>query len=237
MIITGHRKDIPPFQCIKKFDIEKLLKCINVLDLLNRNRWEYLNFNDDHDNKFANITKTHSNYYENWFQFKNGGYQDLFLNEIDYDLIENKSSENFLSIKSRVKVLKDKDLLKLQNNAEFIFKPVLKDLYKNSYIEEIYNQISNMFPGGAGRAKIAFMAANSVIASHIDADSSLILKVHIPLVTDQKVKFVSRYKGENIIFHMPNDGSAILLNVGIPHSVMNPTSIDRYHLVINIYNF
>lgn len=237
MILDSNRKNIPPFQFVKKFDIDKLSECINKLDLLNRDKWYNLNFHEDSQGKFANITNKHSEYYSKWFEFKTGKYQDLFLNKIDYELINFNSPESFSSNKSRVKVLKDSNLLRAQNNAEFIFKPILKDCFKDTYIADVYQEISTLFPGGAGRAKIGFMAANSVVESHIDADSALILKVHIPLITDPRIEFISKYKGKNVNYHMQSDGSAILLNVGIPHSVINPTSIDRYHLIINVYNF
>lgn len=236
MILNDNRKNIPPFQYITKCDINQLLECVVELNLLNRKNWHYLNFNDDNTNKFQNITNKHSQYYSNWFQFSTGKYQDLFLNEIDYPLINSNSVENFDSKKSRVKVIKDKKLLKQQNNAEYIFKPILKDYYKNTYIATVYNQISKLFPGGAGRAKIGYMAAQSTVGTHIDADSSSILKVHIPLITNPNVVFFSKYKNEWQSCHMPADGTALLLNVGLPHRVENTSNLDRYHLIINIYS-
>lgn len=235
MILDNNRKNIPPFQHLKRFDIDKLLESVNNLGLLDHQRWDELNYSDDLQGQFANITQMHSDYYSNWFQFTSSKYQDLFLNEIDYTLINSQSLHDFHTKRSRVKVIKDKELLKTQNNAEFIFKPILKKLYKNTYIETVYNQISDMFPGGAGRAKIAFMAANSTVESHIDADSSFILKVHIPLITDPNVMFFVKYQKDWYPYHMQPDGSAILLNVGLPHRVENNSNINRYHLIINVY--
>lgn len=235
LILHGNRKNIPAYQLVDQIDIARLLACAQELDLLNRVNWHKLNYQDDVGGKFANITATHSSYYSDWFQFRTGKYQDLFLNEIDYELINSVSQEQFDSKRSRVRVIRDPELMRQQNNAEFIFKSQLKSLYRNTYLETVYNQISQRFPGGAGRAKIGYMAAGTAVENHIDADSAVILKVHIPLITDPAVMFYVRYQAQWQSYHMPADGSAILLNVGLPHRVENPSLIDRYHLIINIY--
>jgi hypothetical protein len=235
LIISDNRKEIPPFQYIGKYDHNRLYNEILQLDLLDRTRWHAINFSEDIDNKFEYIATKHSRYYSRWFGFSSETYKDLFLNQIDYDLINSQSNEDFHSKKSRTRVVTDSTKLRKQNNAEFIFMPQLKPMFQGTYIEEIYKDIDSKFSGGAGRIKIGWMAAETEVKEHIDGDSAHILKVHIPLVTDSTVKFFVKFKGESCEHHMPADGTATLLNVGIPHRVENKSNIDRYHLIINVY--
>jgi len=237
MLLSTNRKEIPPFQVIGKYDHARLLAEVRALNLLDKSIWSEINFSDDVDKLFEKITRKHSAYYTRWFEFKTKLYADLFLNQIDYDLIATESKEDFHSIKSRARVITDSNNLKKQRNAELIFKPTLKSMFQGTYIEEVYKDIGSKFVGGPGRIKIGWMGPNSTVKEHIDADSSLILKVHIPLITDPRIDFICKYKGESIRYHMPSDGSAILLNVGIPHQVENPTDMGRFHMIINVYTF
>lgn len=235
LIISNNRKEIPPYQYVGKYDYNKLYSEILQLDLLNRSLWHDINFGEDITNKFEDIATKHSRYYSRWFGFLSETYKDLFLNQIDYDLINSQSDEDFHSKKSRTRVVTDSNKLRKQNNAEFIFMPQLKPMFQGTYIEEIYKDIDSKFSGGAGRIKIGWMAAETEVKEHIDGDSAHILKVHIPLVTDSTVKFFVKFKGESCEHHMPANGTATLLNVGIPHRVENKSNIDRYHLIINVY--
>jgi len=235
VILSEDRKEIPPFQKIAHFDIDRLVKECQEMNLFDLSKWYNINYKNDKDGQFLNISTQHSNYYKAWFDFENLNYRDLFLNEIDYNLISSTSKETFDNVRSRARVVRNKELLKNQNNAELIFLPVLKEQFKNTYIEQIYREIGSMFEGGPGRIKIGFMGPNSNVKSHIDADSALILKVHVPLLTNNLVTFKSLYKNNIEEYNMKADGSAILLNVGIPHSVENKSLEDRFHLIINVY--
>jgi hypothetical protein len=237
MILSTNRKEIPPFQIIGQYDHARLLAEVESLNLLDTSTWADINFSDDTNKSFQKITEKHSAYYTRWFEFKQKLYADLFFNQIDYDLIATESKEDFHSAKSRARVITDASNLRKQRNAELIFKPVLKPMFQGTYIEEVYKDIGSKFVGGPGRIKIGWMGPNTEVKEHIDGDSALILKVHVPLVTDPRIEFVSKFKGESVRHHMPSDGSATLLNVGIPHSVVNPTDVDRFHMIINVYTF
>jgi hypothetical protein len=236
MIICNNRKDTLPVQIVEKYNYEIIINEISALNLLDRNYWDGINFGQDIDNKFRQIALTHSNYYGRWFNFKNKQYQDLFLNEIDYTLINKINDEDFTSRRSRARVVTDMQKLREQHNAEFIFKPQLKKQFRNTYLEEVINDIGSRFAGGSGRAKIGWMAHGTVVGEHIDADSSMVLKVHIPLVTNPEVKFYVKYKETLQEYHMLANGTAYLLNTGLPHSVKNNGINDRYHLIVNVYN-
>jgi hypothetical protein len=230
------RKGIFPVQKLSTYDIKKLLKECNDLNLFDRNIWHSINFGSTKDKEFLELASKHSEYYSKWFAFKTNQYQDLFLNELDYELINSYSDESFDSMRSRVKVITNGKKLRTQRNAEFIFKPLLKQRFQHTYLEQVIKDVGSKFPGGWGRVKIGFMGACTDVKEHIDADSKYILKVHIPLITDSKVIFRIKYKNDTISQHMNADGSSYLLNVGLPHSVENYSNIDRYHLIINVYN-
>lgn len=236
MILSNNRKLIPPIQHIGSYDIERLLIDCNKLNLFDRSIWHSINFDTDHNKAFYELANKHSEYYSTWFAFSSNQYQDLFLNELDYDLINSFSLENFHSRRSRVRVITDESKLKNQRNAEYIFKPMLKSIFQHTYLEKVINDIGSKFPAGWGRVKIGFMAANTEVKEHIDADSKLILKVHVPLITDPSVIFYVRYNNEIVSKHMIANGDAYLLNVGLPHRVENFSNKDRFHLIINVYN-
>lgn len=64
----------------------------------------------------------------------------------------------------------------------------------------------------------------------VEVPNYLKLRLHIPIVTNSQCYF--EYQDSR--FHMPADGSAWLVNVGKDHRVLNLSSEDRYHLIMDV---
>lgn len=227
------RKQISPLEPLKRYDINVLVSECLQLGLFNTPRWEELNYAGQRP-RFKSVIDMHTSYYQRWFNTAGGEYGDVFLNEIDYDLAEREyQDEEFNSPRSRAKVITSAEKLKVQRNAELLFKPQLRAMYRGTYLESVYRDIGSQFPGGPGRIKVSFMAPGSEVKRHIDMDSTLVLKVHVPLITNDDCYFYVGNPEQK--FHMPADGTAQILNVGLPHRVENNGSTDRFHLIMNVY--
>lgn len=75
------------------------------------------------------------------------------------------------------------------------------------------------------------LSAGAVIKEHTDADLRIekgLVRFHIPVVTNDQVEFY--LMGERI--HM-KEGECWYLNLTLPHSIKNKSTIDRIHLVID----
>lgn len=227
------RKQIPALQSLKQYDVNQLISdCLN-LGLFDTSRWAELNFGDQPP-RLEQVIDMHTKYYQRWFNSAGGEYGDVFLNEIDYELAEsNYEDEAFNSPKSRARVITSAEKLKIQRNAELLFKPLFRERYRGTYLESVYHDIGSQFPGGPGRAKVSFMTPNSSVGRHIDADSALIIKIHIPLITNDDCHFYVGNPEQK--FHLPADGMAKILNVGLPHRVENFGASDRFHFIMNVY--
>ena len=96
--------------------------------------------------------------------------------------------------------------------------PNLDDLpYTKSVIQEIF--VLEKFNSVTYRA----ICPNTCYNWHIDEGKTC---VHIPLITQVGARFI--YENRN--FHMPADGSAYVVNNGIPHTFANAGNEDRVHL-------
>lgn len=227
------RKQIPALQPLQRYDAARLVVECAQFGLFDPSRWQELNFADQKP-RLKSVIQMHTEYYQRWFNTSGGEYGDIFLNEIDYELAEQSyTDEEFNSARSRARVITSAEKLKVQRNAELLFKPKLRERYRGSYLEEVYHDIGSKFPGGPGRAKVSFMAPRSNVGRHIDLDSTLVVKVHIPLVTNDECFFYVGNPEQKL--HMPADGTAQILNIGLPHRVENNGDQARFHFIMNVY--
>ena len=96
--------------------------------------------------------------------------------------------------------------------------PRLAELsYTNSVMQEIF--ALEKFNSVTYRA----IYPNTCYNWHVDQGKTC---VHIPLITTVGARFI--YENRN--FHMPADGSAYVVNNGIPHTFANAGHEDRVHL-------
>ena len=92
-------------------------------------------------------------------------------------------------------------------------------------------ELLSMIPGRLESVRFLRLAAGSVIREHRDAGLCVeegVFRLHVPVRTNPEVEF--RVGGE--LVHMA-EGECWYLNFDLPHSVVNPGSGDRVHLVVD----
>jgi hypothetical protein len=102
-------------------------------------------------------------------------------------------------------------------------------------VGEIKNVIDRLAEMGLNprRVRVACLKAGCKSLVHKDADTSeYMARLHIPLWTNQKAVFIA--EGKHL--HMPADGSAHIIWANIWHQIRNDSDIDRYHLIMDIYD-
>lgn len=83
------------------------------------------------------------------------------------------------------------------------------------------------------KARIIKLSAGTESTWHQDGSRKFYqVRLHIPLKTESTCFFETK-AGR---YHMPADGSAYLVHINKPHRVVNPSSLDRYHFVTNIWD-
>ena len=103
------------------------------------------------------------------------------------------------------------------------------DLWKS--IEPIVLFLENLYNGRVGRVMLPKLMAHGNIQKHVDAGDYLdvVRRHHIPIVTHESVMFGVDGRSLNM-----KEGELWEINNMLPHSVENPSDIDRVHLMIDI---
>ena len=98
-------------------------------------------------------------------------------------------------------------------------------------LEIIFKQIENYYNGIIVRSEIIKMLPNSKIFKHVDGGTLLHYgrRCHIPIVTHPDITFTVF----NNSLHMEESGWYEINNT-LPHSVSNPTDIERIHLIVDV---
>ena len=101
----------------------------------------------------------------------------------------------------------------------------------NKEIQYIYDLLENMYSGKILRCEVIKLNANSEVYKHTDGGALLHYsrRIHIPIITSEKITFTVY----NNTIHMKKS-NAYEINNQLPHSVNNPTDIDRVHIIIDV---
>ena len=108
------------------------------------------------------------------------------------------------------------------------------------YDELDMDKILDKIPAEKERVRLMKLEAGTKIAKHtdkVDKDikSGKIIRLHIPVVTNENVVMKSWLKSGIAEFRMAK-GECWWLDVSLPHQVDNNSDEDRVHLVVDIYN-
>jgi len=98
------------------------------------------------------------------------------------------------------------------------------ELFKNTYVEEIYNEISKRWK--IGRFRFLMKPPRSCLSWHRDPEKRL----HLPIVTNPGCRMVI----EDESFHMPADGSLYITDNTKYHNFFNGGEVDRIHIVATL---
>jgi len=108
----------------------------------------------------------------------------------------------------------------------------VKDARMLSVVLEIVKDLEIMCNGVSGRILLIKLAANQDVSEHTDKGDylSTVRRFHIPIITNELVSYT--VNGEKINM---KQGECWEINNLKAHSVLNESSIDRVHLLVDIF--
>lgn len=122
------------------------------------------------------------------------------------------------------------------------FHPVPGRLQTVPYIRQVFAAFKSI----VGRSRFMLLKAGETITRHFDITSHIIkdrpsaqggywgrrFRVHIPIITDQTIIFSADDPSGSAKIHM-KAGRAYLFDNSVFHSVVNPSKVDRIHLIFD----
>jgi len=136
---------------------------------------------------------------------------------------------DFVRLVSEYKLIEDKmedvinhgNAVLVQRKFHFIKNGVFEDASSMPYTAEVVDSVMQMQEFNSITYRIVL--PNTCYNWHVDTGKFC---VHIPLITNPGCRFVY----ETRAFSMPADGSAYVVNNGIPHTFVNAGTEPRLHL-------
>ena len=107
----------------------------------------------------------------------------------------------------------------------------LKNTVAQQELNNIYKQLEYFYDGKIMRVEFIKMMSNTSIRKHVDGGSFLNFarRCHIPIITNEEILFTVKDNTINM-----KEGVCYEINNVLPHSVSNPTNLNRVHLIIDI---
>ena len=117
------------------------------------------------------------------------------------------------------------------DNINIIDKNQISSPKAKEQFDAIVFDLEKMYDSKAVRIEFVNMLANTSIRPHVDGGDMLYLirRCHLPMVTHEDVLFTVLDNTINM-----KSGSAYEINNGMPHSVINKSSVDRIHLIVDL---
>lgn len=101
---------------------------------------------------------------------------------------------------------------------------IINDLFKNSYIEEVYNDVNKKYKVCRARIMTMTPPTNRAYSYHYDQSPRL----HIPIKTNRDSMFLIN----DTVYRMPEEGRLYFMDTVQPHSALNLSRDEtRIHMV------
>jgi len=97
-------------------------------------------------------------------------------------------------------------------------------------LETIIKEVSRLAQGRVGRFRLMRLKSKTCYSWHQDPDE---LRYHIPLVTNEFCLYLTEEGG---IERLPEPGRLYSVRTNIPHTAVNASFQDRFHLVISTWS-
>lgn len=107
----------------------------------------------------------------------------------------------------------------------------INPMFQNTYLEEVYNSLSNNYR--LGRARFMRMdKSNRALSYHYDEG----IRLHIPIITNPHSWFILQ---NQTLYHMAEVGRLYILDANQYHSALNLSreNLPRVHIVISAEKF
>lgn len=230
-----NRKQLPAFGYLTNLtvDIIKLQTYLSTVGLLDFKKYDHIQI--DKATNFKGFVVANQYVLNNMFKAaheednNSEKFKQIQLTELDDNLSTNEVVSKPTSFFERVRRQNTKHPKYIPEAAELNYGK-RSELVKGE-IENIFNFFSSKIT----RARLNYLDAGHEIKPHVDYDTTLVCRYHIPILTDEKVKmFIQR---KNIIneLHLPADGKIYFFNQGLKHWVKNNSNYPRLHLIIDVH--
>jgi len=157
------------------------------------------------------------------------------------------NNKNQMDEKSIKEYLKNSDARKLSLKLEKICDPKhpmyipeadeknydVRNVFCKGYVNEVMDLVEKNV-GHVTRSRYAVLMPGEEIKPHMDINTDKAIRIHIPLITNDKCVFGVKGKQTTIEKHMPADGSVWFINQGFTHYVKNNGDEPRVHLVFSV---
>jgi tellurite resistance-related uncharacterized protein len=206
------RTQLPVYKKLTQFQFDPvlLLKSYNEIKDKDWNAMsnEYSKFTESHNI----VTKKFSNEYQ------------------QYGLTEFDSNYNIENRTEKSGSIWDRKIAKSNVYAdERFYRKRKNDISK--YIEEVLDTIGKDV---VHKTRFAKLPAGKTIKKHIDHDTKYGIRLHIPIITNEKSVYGGTGSdGVTHETHFPADGGVWFINPGVPHWVHNRGDTERVHLIIS----
>ncbi len=104
----------------------------------------------------------------------------------------------------------------------------------NARAKGAFLDILNSFRAKYTRTRLAVLMPGFAGQPHIDYNTDYSIRVHIPILTNEKATFSYIVGGKTETVHMPADGRMWYVNTGYTHYVTNAGTEPRLHIVVNL---
>jgi hypothetical protein len=229
------RKQLPLYGKIEKsIDINRLIKyCVE------QGYTDYNLFTDvqyGKNDKHGAFLQAHSYSKKNFFteeaaeQLQGEKYKQLYLTEIKPDKVVSSLEE--ISATSTTMFSRNKRRLSTSSN----YLPEADEHnygHRNKHVKGVFEEIINQFASPVCRVRLAVLMPGFIIKPHVDYDPSYITRYHIPIITNEQVRFGGKIKERTTEYTMPADGSVYFFNSGHLHWVGNYGTEPRLHLIVD----
>ena len=101
------------------------------------------------------------------------------------------------------------------------------ELFNDTYFKEVYDTLCTKYQ--IGRIRLLWKLPRTTLSWHRDPEP----RIHIPIVTN----FGARMCVDDVVHHMPADGSVWVTDNTKYHNAFNGGEEDRVHLVATVLNF
>lgn len=165
-------------------------------------------------------------------------YKLLCLTDYDEEKAGSRLDEERLIDKDPSFVNKSHILEKIHDPSHRLYVPeadernyTKKTNLVTGYMEEVFN----MFPEDTiTRTRFAVLMPGQKVNPHIDMNTDLGVRIHVPLLTHPDAVIGVKGKKRTVEMHWPADGSVWFLNQGFTHWVHNDSNVPRVHLIFSI---
>jgi len=211
-ITWKNKKELPVFKKLErfKFDINKLVDSYN--EILSYD-WDSIN------NEYSKFTEIHKDTTKSFDK----NYAQYALTVFDETFNLSKRKEKSGSMWDKIVAMK-----KPEADERFYRKR------KDNLPSYLHHVLDSFGEGVVHKSRFALLPAHANIKPHIDHDTRYGVRVHIPIITnDKSVYGATDHDGKDKEEHFPADGGAWFINPGVRHWVRNEGDTDRIHLILS----